>query len=47
MSKNIEIMRLGNDVEVEMERLIKIGVPPYDAAIQARQRVSARRRESA
>ncbi len=34
------------EVDDEMERLIKLGVPPFDAAIQARQRVEKRRREA-
>ncbi len=34
------------EVEAEAERLIKLGVPPWDAAIQARQRVEKRRREA-
>jgi uncharacterized protein HemX len=35
------------EVDAEAARLIRIGVPPWDAAIQARQRVSRRRLESA
>lgn len=31
------------EVESEAARLIALGVPPWDAIIQARQRVSARR----
>ncbi len=34
------------EVSAEMERLIRLGVPPFDAAIQARQRVEKRRRET-
>lgn len=36
-----------SDVQSEAERLIRLGVPPYDAAVQARQRVDQRRREAA
>ena len=35
------------EVDREAARLIRLGVPPWDAIIQARQRVSQRRRESA
>lgn len=37
----------GVEVDVEAARLIRLGVPPWDAAIQARQRVEKRRREAA
>lgn len=35
------------EVESETARLIRLGVPPWDAAIQARQRVTKKRREAA
>lgn len=35
-----------NDVDAEAARLIELGVPPWDAVIQARQRVEKRRREA-
>ncbi len=35
------------DVEDEMARLIRLGVPPCDAAIEARQRISSKRRAEA
>lgn len=31
------------EIEVEAERLITLGVPPWDALIQARQRIERRR----
>ena len=33
------------EVDAEAARLVALGVPPLDAVIQARQRVSQRRRE--
>ncbi len=44
MSQKTEIRDWKAEVDSEMARLIRLGVPPYDAAIQARQRVSAKRR---
>lgn len=35
-----------NDVNAEMRRLIKNGVPPYDAVDRARENVSRRRQEN-
>lgn len=35
-----------NEIDVEMVRLIESGVPPYDAAAEAREIVSKRRRNS-
>lgn len=35
------------EVDEEAARLVRLGVPPWDALIQARQRVTARRRREA
>lgn len=35
------------EVDEEAARLVRLGVPPWDALIQARQRVSRRRRLAA
>ena len=43
---NSATRRWNIDVETEAARLIRLGVPPWDAAIQARQRVEKRRREA-
>lgn len=34
------------EVDAEAARLVRLGVPPWDAMIQARQRVEHRRREA-
>lgn len=39
-----DIQRWEHDVDEEAARLIRLGVPPYDAIIQARQRIAAQRR---
>lgn len=44
---NTEARRWQIDVDAEAARLIQLGVPPWDAIIQARQRISARRRDAA
>lgn len=41
-ARNFEI-----DMKQEAARLIELGVPPWDATIQARQRISIQRREKA
>lgn len=41
-----ERSKWNGEVDAEAARLVRLGVPPLDAIIQARQRVSARRRAS-
>lgn len=42
-----ESLSWGVEVDCEAARLIRLGVPPWDAAIQARQLVEKRRRVAA
>jgi hypothetical protein len=46
MSMELEdaLRDLRHDIDTEMARLIRLGVPPWDAAIQARQRIERQRR---
>ena len=44
MNFNDEARRFSAEVEAEAARLVRLGVPPWDALIQARQRISASRR---
>lgn len=47
MSFEDEKRRWDIEVDAEAARLVRLGVPPYDAISQARQRVEQRRREQA
>lgn len=47
MSFEFESLSWRVEVEAEAERLIRRGVPPWDAVIQARQRISEKRRREA
>lgn len=38
---------LRHEIDAEAARLVRLGVPKWDAIIQARQRVAKKRRESA